>query len=407
MVSQRFFVLAALAFLLSVVPACNSSGPNEPNRGVTIEKVSGDKISAVFGTGITPTVRVQRDGEPEAGVNVKFSVVSGGGTVANWEVRTDENGVASTLWLLGATTGNQVLRASLAGESAYFTATAAVPQVGTSYFGRNNYVEYIPGELPIILSSPHDGPLTPSEIPDRTWGTTGRDLNTMDLTRRIASALQRLTGKRPYVAINHLRRIKLDPNREIVEAAQGSRYSEFAWHQYHTWIDMARDEITKKYGTGLLLDIHGHSHEIKRVEVGYMLNSSDLNRSDSQLDATQYITKSSIRHLGTTSPLRFSQLVRGDDSLGQIMVRNGLRAIPSKAEPRPENDPFLSSGYTLQRHGRDSGTFNAIMLEHDSEVRSSATSREAYANALAKSVVEFVAKHMNIDMTQLEPAGVP
>jgi len=287
MVSQRFFVLAAPAFLLSVVPACNSSGPNEPNRGVTIEKVSGDKISVVFGTGITPTVRVQRDGEPEAGVNVKFSVVSGGGTVANWEVRTDENGVASTLWLLGATTGNQVLRASLAGESAYFTATAAVPQVGTSYFGRNNYVEYIPGELPIILSSPHDGPLTPSEIPDRTWGTTGRDLNTMDLTRRIASALQRLTGKRPYVAINHLRRIKLDPNREIVEAAQGSRYSEFAWHQYHTWIDMARDEITKKYGTGLLLDIHGHSHEIKRVEVGYMLNSSDLNRSDSQLDVTR------------------------------------------------------------------------------------------------------------------------
>lgn len=36
---------------------------------------------------------------------------------------------------------------------------------GTSYFDQNNYVEYIAGNLPIIIAVPHGGVLIPSTLP--------------------------------------------------------------------------------------------------------------------------------------------------------------------------------------------------------------------------------------------------
>ena len=43
---------------------------------------------------------------------------------------------------------------------------------GETYYGRNSYTEYQPGNLPIIIGTPHGGSEKPEEIPDRTWGTT-------------------------------------------------------------------------------------------------------------------------------------------------------------------------------------------------------------------------------------------
>jgi hypothetical protein len=46
---------------------------------------------------------------------------------------------------------------------------ARVPRYepGVSYFGRREYVEYIPGRLPVVLSAGHGGRLLPDEIPAR------------------------------------------------------------------------------------------------------------------------------------------------------------------------------------------------------------------------------------------------
>ena len=60
------------------------------------------------------------------------------------------------------------------------------------------------------------GDLRPSEIPDRAFGST------------LAAALLGKTGRRPSRVICYLHRIKLDTNREIVEAAHGSPMAEQA-----------------------------------------------------------------------------------------------------------------------------------------------------------------------------------
>ena len=46
------------------------------------------------------------------------------------------------------------------------------------YYGREKYIEYYAGNLPIILSVPHGGREVPSEIPDRSYGTMVTDDNT-------------------------------------------------------------------------------------------------------------------------------------------------------------------------------------------------------------------------------------
>lgn len=396
--------LTALAVALATTTAAadagsNAADPVRPETQLSLEKISGDGASGIFGSAIVPVVRVTRGGEPTASVPVRLTIASGGGSLADSVITTGADGTANGIWLLGMTEGMQTLRAVVEGDSVEFTAEAAAPVPGTSYLGRNDYIEYIPGELPIILSSPHDGPIRPDEIPDRERGTFARDLNTMDLTRRIAAALERITGKKPHVAISHLRRIKMDPNRAITNATLGDPYAMHAWHEYHTWLDVAGELVSREYGRGLHLDIHGHAHPIQRIELGYMLRNADLNRPDSELDREEFINKSSIRHFATVSPLSLSEIVRGEHSLGELLVRRGFPAIPSKSDPQPGDDPFWSHGYTLMRHGsRSGGTIDAIMLEHHRGLRQSAEVREAYANALADALVEFFQIHMGIDL---------
>ncbi|MFU8805569.1 MAG: hypothetical protein ACNA8W_17280 [Bradymonadaceae bacterium] len=100
---------------------------------------------------------------------------------------------------------------------------------GQSYFGTDDYIEYIAGDAPIVLVSGHGGYLTPESIPDRTYGSTLRDVNTQEITREFAEVYFELTGKRPHMIISLLHRVKLDPNREVEEAAQGDAAAILAW----------------------------------------------------------------------------------------------------------------------------------------------------------------------------------
>ena len=181
---------------------------------------------------------------------------------------------------------------------------------GQVYYGRNNYVEYYAGDLPLVFSAPHGGSLTPDEIPDRTYGTMVTDSYTKETVLAIRDAIFDFTGRYPYIIISNLNRTKLDPNREIVEAAQGNQWAEQAWNEYHGFIEIAEDSITAQYEKGFYVDIHGHGHEIQRLELGYLISGSDLFKTDSELNSSVYINSSSIRALALESTLNFVELLR-------------------------------------------------------------------------------------------------
>ena len=158
---------------------------------------------------------------------------------------------------------------------------------GQSSFGKNDFIEYVVGNLPVVISVPHGGYLKPSTIPDRVLGTAGhQDTQTQELAREIIELFRKQTDKVPHVIINRLHRDKLDANRELFDAAQDDPIASDAWNEFHGFIDTAEQRIQQEFGKGLYIDLHGHRHEWQVIELGYLLVSNQLKLSDAELDAS-------------------------------------------------------------------------------------------------------------------------
>ena len=219
---------------------------------------------------------------------------------------------------------------------------------GQSYNGRNAYTTYYPGNIPIILSIPHGGDISPSEISNRTYGVTVTDSNTIELGMAISNYLFSNYSIRPYIVVNNLKRTKLDANRDKTEAAQGNIFAERAFDEFHYYISSARDEIIKNFNTGLLFDIHGHGTNPDgfvdlRTWIGYLLSGSELDSSDGYLDQNINTDETSIYSIINSSNESLSNLIRGPNSLGSIFERNNYTALPSSDSPGPEGMRYFLS----------------------------------------------------------------
>ncbi len=264
------------------------------------------------------------------------------------------------------------------------------------YFGSYEWAEWRPGTLPVVLSAPHGGDIEPEVIPDRSGSgiVTVRDSRTIETTEAAAAALEDLTGERPHVVILHLRRTKLDANRALPEAALGDPNAGRAWAEYHALIDSAKARVIADNGAGLYLDMHGHGHRVQRLELGYLLNSTELEtRDDATLDAQDGFD-TSMRALGERTTEPFSAILRGPESFGGLLEPQAIPSVPSPRWPDPQVDTpdgresFFSGGYSTQRHGSlNGGTIDGIQIEHNfSGIRDTAGNRASYAEELAEVV---------------------
>jgi hypothetical protein len=270
-------------------------------------------------------------------------------------------------------------------------ADSCTPTPGAVCFGHLNYVEYAAGDLPIVLSIPHGGTMSPSSIPDRTTGTTATDLNTIELGRAIAQAFVTATGRAPHVVITHLRRTKLDANRDVVEGAQNNPDAVRAWTEYHAFIETAVRAVRERSGRGLYIDLHGHGHPIPRLELGYLLSAETLSLSDAQLDAGRFGDQSSLKVALGGSPDSFATLLRGPSSLGGLLAP-AYRSVPSPAEPSPGEDPYFTGGYSTERH---TGSVAGLQIESPfAGVRDNASTRSAFAATLVSAVRAFASRHL-------------
>ncbi len=294
------------------------------------------------------------------------------------------------------------------GDSTGTDTTTFLP--GEVYFGTQQYIEYQAGDLPIVLVAPHGGQLTPASIPDRTSGVTTQDRNTQEVVRLFASTLFDRTGHRPHIVINRLHRIKLDANREIGEAAQGNAAAAAAtaWREFHEFIEAAKDAVVDGLGRGLYIDVHGHGHDIQRLELGYLLSAADLERSDALLDDTNLVGKSSIRALVGQSSAGFVALVRGAASMGGLLEPLGYPTVPSPNQPDPGGEPYFTGGYNTARHGsRDGGTISAMQIEmHFVGARDTEASRAAFAAALAEALEVYMAAHFQVNLLSPRPGAL-
>lgn len=273
-------------------------------------------------------------------------------------------------------------------------------------YGSNRYIEYHIGNLPIIISVPHGGNLTPSSIPDRTCNdaVTATDANTIELAQNIKLAFAKATGCNPHIIYCNLKRSKLDCNRNLADGACGNAIAETAWNEFYNFINTAQASAQSQFGgKAFYIDLHGHGNPIQRLELGYLLYDYELANTDVMLNTSQYVGNSSIRNLVSTniSGSSHAELLRGNFALGTLLGNAGFPSVPSKQIPFPQTlENYFSGGYNTARHTSyaQNNTVNGLQIECNYiNIRDSDTNRKQFADSLVSVVKRYLKIHQDID----------
>jgi hypothetical protein len=278
---------------------------------------------------------------------------------------------------------------------------------GETVRGHGGYTEYEVGDLPIILSVPHGGPLKPAEIPDRSQAVVDNDPYVDELGAELAAEIERLTGRPAHLVRNQLHRSKLDANRTRLEGARRDPTATQAWEDYHGFLLAAEQAIVEGCGRGLLIDLHTNGGEGYRIEFGYGLTVSDLEVDDERLNREPYLRRSTLRALARLGPVAHADLIRGPLSLGGLMTSVGYAAEPSPQRRVPDGEPYFNGGYTIYRHGSlYGGWIDAVQVEVSYDLLRPAA-RLNLIRSLAAAALTFVDTAYGFNLTQPGAAACP
>eukprot|EP01084_Bolivina_argentea_P076751 139129_1 len=335
------------------------------------------------------------------------------------------------------------------------TFSPTYPSSSNYQMGEHNYTGYIPGNGPLIILSQHGGSLeknNDTNIGDRDNGCVlsacqsncdcvtwpGKDSNcpanqqkssnycaaktladgkTQEIATCVYNAI--INGNlfnhgntvfKPHLVLSNLHRSKLDPNREIFEAAQGNAKSIKAWKEINLkWVPQAaqRNKDRCDFG-GLVLDIHGQAKN-NYSHIGYKLgwkSSSNYVINDSIL-TDNHLNGISIKSLiegkdGAT----ITDAVRGiksfqyylDQELAgtvndfdTIPLRDGTFMAPS---PTSSNFYYYAGGHSLSLFGsqNSSSITDAIQIEIPGQIRwnTGSADRDIFCNSLANAITNYV-----------------
>jgi hypothetical protein len=275
--------------------------------------------------------------------------------------------------------------------------------VSQTFYGTNSFTEYRQGTLPILLTAPHGGTMVPLSIPNRTCNgsVTAPDMYTEELACEIDSSLFDLTGCHAHLVLCHLARIKVDVNRPVSIASCGNTLATIVFNEFHKFIDTAQFKMKQQHNYGFYADIHGHSHSIQRLELGYGLDTTQLALSPSSLNTPANVNSSSIRNLVNTNfnSYTLSDLLSGPFALGTLLASSGYSAVPSAQDPYPlGGQPYFTGGYNIQVHSSmvASNIIDAVQIETQyNGVRDNPISRKKFADTLAKKLLYFLNLHYN------------
>lgn len=121
------------AILLCAAVAACGEDTMQPEAETRVAVQSGDNQSQTVGQSLASpvVVRVSQDGQAVAGTTVTWSVTGGGGSVNPTSSTTGSDGLASTMWTMGATAGTNTLEASVSGATGSPVTFSATGEPGT------------------------------------------------------------------------------------------------------------------------------------------------------------------------------------------------------------------------------------------------------------------------------------
>jgi N-formylglutamate amidohydrolase len=230
-----------------------------------------------------------------------------------------------------------------------------------------------PGNLPIILSSPHGGR---TEIPnakprEQTNGAVlVRDENTAELTLALADAIEHELAARPYVVIARFGRKYADANRAPAEAYTDPAAAPH-YDAYHAALKAACDDVRARWGRGALFDIHGQ---------GKAPNTIIRGTADGQTVADLLHRDGLPALLGPTSVLG-------------SLKRAGYALEPDDTTALTRETRF-NGGYIVRTYGSHNGTkIDALQLEFGADLRAKPRLPQT-AKDLASAISTFARTHL-------------
>ncbi len=251
----------------------------------------------------------------------------------------------------------------------------------------------------MLIISVHGGDIEPEFIKSRSCdgATIVRDSHTLKIAQLIELELK-ILGYRPYIVLNNLHRKKLDLNRSLKNSNCGDQTTEIYWNLFHKQIEDFRTEIQNRFGLGLVIDIHGQSHVEQRIELGYLLSSSELRKNSELINSLEYKNRSSIKSLliNNTENLKFTDLLSGEFSMGSLLNESGYASVPSKEDVAPKDgELYFSGGYNTATYGsRDGGSIDAIQIELNMNgVRDSSEKRKLFSKDFAQVLLNYLRTH--------------
>ncbi|MCD6172742.1 MAG: hypothetical protein J7J96_03000 [Sulfurimonas sp.] len=260
-----------------------------------------------------------------------------------------------------------------------------------------NHIRYYKGNIPLILSTPHGGEVTPDDIDDRNSGVFDWDDYTLELTEDIVNEFFVQTGKTPYVVIGEISRKKVDLNRQR-DVAYEDEKAKVIYDEFHHLIQKSEKEIDKKFAKGLYIDIHGQSHPKAYTEFGYLLFNDMLKLEDSHLE--DYQNQTSIRTLCRFSSESFLEQLKGPHSLGSLMCNEGYDSIPSMKIPYAIDGNYFEGAFDTIRYGSlQGGNISGIQIEFPyKNIRDTKEHRQKCASSFVKSIIKFMNVHFEINL---------
>lgn len=273
-------------------------------------------------------------------------------------------------------------------------------------WGTNNYVEYQVGTLPLVISVPHGGNIEPGAIPDRMCNDPvyAADAFTIETAMEISSRLFAVTGCYPHIIISHLKRNKLDPNRNMEDGACGNSEAILAWNEFQNFIAVAQNTANQEFNSKtFFVDLHGHGNPIQRIELGYLLYDDELELPDNTLNSLQYINYSAIKNLALSNANNdtHAQLLKGPNAFGTLLTNNGFPSVPSQSIPYPGTaSNYYSGGYITANHTcyNPAVSVNGFQMELNfSNIRDTPAHRTAFANAFTQAVIAYMNIHFNVN----------
>jgi N-formylglutamate amidohydrolase len=234
-------------------------------------------------------------------------------------------------------------------------------------YGQEEFVTVKEGNVPILLTAPHAG--RPDHLLPNVPARTGKDvetrwdMNTDMITKLTTEYLQTKYHMVPYVVMAEFSRKSIDANREVTKAYDIA-VAQPTYDCYHTAIKNYVTQIKKKFGQGILLDIHGQGLKNNVIWRG-------------------------TRHGYTVQDLVKThgwEAITGKNGILGFLHGLGYSIHPDGTE---ESEVPYEGGYTVFTYGSQAGGIDAIQLEIGGDFRLRPPAYQKFSEDFASAIHQF------------------